>query len=990
MTDKPHKSRRAQQIAWVIAIIAVSALAGMTLAWRAPGFDLYARDRLMRSRGRIAPPDDIVIIAIDEASIARFGRFPWPRALMASALDRVAATQPKAIALDVLYSEPTAPANNDDDQRLAAAIARAGNVIAAAQLIGDNGGARPAEWLRPLPEIGRAAAGVGHVNVLTESDGAARGLLLRAADDEGRSLWAMAVETVRIGDRLSETALRDLPQGVTVGARIIPVQREVRLFIVNPRDAGAQTETVSADRMAIDYIGPTGSFAPRTYSFAEVMDGRVSAEVLRGSYVLIGATAATLGEQLATPFVHDEGADRNQHGALMPGVEVLANSINTILRARFYRETPDWLAALCAALVAAATLALLAVAHGRFEIARQLGALGGLTALILTLAYVSFAWGLIVPPLIQMLVALATAAPLGLLRRSLAVNVQLDARIAELTRAGEAISHPSINQQIIAGQLRSSPAAMIAELTEAEAVTIFVRAGGETDDFQLAAAHGAPVSVQRGWGSRAPLTAPISPRRSIAAAIAEGEDAARFFSFERERYGGAPWRAIVLSLGEADHPAGALVIAHSVEREPEQQTLRLCVELAASYLAAMALDSGEDDRSLAAATFWRRLSRGGEWKARMLGVLNRRALAHSLFVDRALRSVEDGLIVAGVDGRIVFVNPRATVIFNATERALMAADLFDKLREIEIGAAADKAGHARKETLVRLIVERSPIEREITIGGTPARHYTLRLSPVCAGDAGSGAVLGLVASLSDITRQRELQQIKSDVMTLVTHELRTPLTAIQGMSEVLAQFEVDADRRRKLHLAINDEAKRLMRMINDYLDITRLESGATGLRRAPVHLAPLIERTLLLVDPVAAQRDIRILRRYAPGLPPLLADADLLARAVTNLVANAIKYSPAQTEVVVELRADIHIEGGGLRIEVADRGPGIPAVARDRVFEKFYRVPRLADADVPGTGLGLALVREIAELHGGRVTVESEPGVGSTFTLRLPFAAAEE
>ncbi|MBO0720455.1 MAG: CHASE2 domain-containing protein, partial [Blastocatellia bacterium] len=128
------KSRRAPQIAWTIAIIVVSALAGMVLAWRAPGFDLYVRDRLMRTRGRMAPPDDIVIIAIDEASIARFGRFPWPRALMANALDRVAATQPKAIALDVLYSEPTS-ANNDGDQRLAAAIARAGNVIAAAQLI---------------------------------------------------------------------------------------------------------------------------------------------------------------------------------------------------------------------------------------------------------------------------------------------------------------------------------------------------------------------------------------------------------------------------------------------------------------------------------------------------------------------------------------------------------------------------------------------------------------------------------------------------------------------------------------------------------------------------------------------------------------------------------------------------------------------------------------------------------------------------------------
>ncbi len=432
MKDKTPGARRARQAAWVIAIIAFSALVGMSVAWRAPGFDLYARDLLMRARGRLAPPGDIVIIAIDEASIARFGRFPWPRALMADALDRVAAARPKAVALDVLYTEPTAQANNDDDRRLAGAIARAGNVAVAAQLIAANDRARPAEWLRPLPEIAALAAGVGHVNVLVESDGAARGLSLRAADDAGQAFWALAVETVRIGDGLGRDAVRDLPRGVTIGTRLIPVEREARPFLIRPLDRGdqnPQTETALASRLTIDYIGPTESFAPRTYSFAEVMDASLPAEALRGKYVLIGATAATLGEQVATPFIHDEDAEGNQHGELMPGVEVLANSINTILRARFYRETPVWLAALCAALAAAAALGLLNLAQGRFEIVRQLAALGGLMALILALAYLAFARRLIAPPLIPMLAAVMTAAPLGLLRRSLAINIALDARI---------------------------------------------------------------------------------------------------------------------------------------------------------------------------------------------------------------------------------------------------------------------------------------------------------------------------------------------------------------------------------------------------------------------------------------------------------------------------------------------------------------------------------------------------------------------------------
>ena len=147
-----------------------------------------------------------------------------------------------------------------------------------------------------------------------------------------------------------------------------------------------------------------------------------------------------------------------------------------------------------------------------------------------------------------------------------------------------------------------------------------------------------------------------------------------------------------------------------------------------------------------------------------------------------------------------------------------------------------------------------------------------------------------------------------------------------------------------------------------------------------MRIEALIERLLLLLEPVAAQQGIRLARRIAADLPPLVADADLLSRAIENLVSNAIKYSPSGTEVVIQASAAAEV----VTVEVTDQGYGIPEADLARIFEKFYRVPRVQDAGTPGTGLGLALVREIAELHGGSVSVKSEVNAGSTFTLRLP------
>ena len=250
-----------------------------------------------------------------------------------------------------------------------------------------------------------------------------------------------------------------------------------------------------------------------------------------------------------------------------------------------------------------------------------------------------------------------------------------------------------------------------------------------------------------------------------------------------------------------------------------------------------------------------RLPHGIEWKSRALATLQERLMQWLRFVDRALRSVEDGLVVAGIDGTILFANPRAAQVFGISEHALRGSNLFARLIE-------SAKGFDKREALVRLLVDRAPVERELAIGGSPDRRYTIRLSHVSDGLGVSGRPFGLVASFSDVTKQYQLQQIKDDVIALVTHELRTPLTAIQGFSELLSTFELDPEQQRRMHVAINEEAKRLARLIDDYLDITRLESGARPLRLTPVQINELIERTVLLLDPLAARRGIRLVRRF--------------------------------------------------------------------------------------------------------------------------------
>jgi len=231
-------------------------------------------------------------------------------------------------------------------------------------------------------------------------------------------------------------------------------------------------------------------------------------------------------------------------------------------------------------------------------------------------------------------------------------------------------------------------------------------------------------------------------------------------------------------------------------------------------------------------------------------------------------------------------------------------------------------------------------------------------------------------------RLREIDQAKSEFLSVVSHELRTPLTALQGFSELLLVRDVPPERARRYLGHVHTESQRLGRIVTDLLDLTRIESGrGLSLRREQLDLRGLIEANL---EVFACQHPLhRFDCTMAEALPPLWGDRDAMDRILKNLVSNAVKYSPRGGRVLVEARPAAD-RAGMVELAVEDDGVGIPAEALASIFDPYVRVAHPETATAPGLGLGLSLVRALAHAHGGLVEVESLPGKGSRFRVLLP------
>jgi len=320
----------------------------------------------------------------------------------------------------------------------------------------------------------------------------------------------------------------------------------------------------------------------------------------------------------------------------------------------------------------------------------------------------------------------------------------------------------------------------------------------------------------------------------------------------------------------------------------------------------------------------------------------------------ALSHVNQGVVMADEHGEIVFRNHRAQAYAGARHGdALAERTLVDLLRRALAGEEGTE-----------------PLE----LWGPPRR--TLELSAFPLHD--DGRVVGALAMVEDVSEKRRLDAVRRDFVANIGHELKTPVGALSLLSEALAD-ETDVEEFRRLTASMQREALRLGHIIEDLLDLSRIEAEETPLSEpVPVHL--IVSDAVERLQTRAEHRGISIAGPPVNETLIVLGDRRQLVSALDNLLENAVKYSDDGSSVQVTAGLD----DGVLAIAVEDHGIGIPTRDLERIFERFYRVDRARARDTGGTGLGLSIVRHVAHNHGGEVHVVSREGEGTTFTLTLP------
>ncbi len=324
-------------------------------------------------------------------------------------------------------------------------------------------------------------------------------------------------------------------------------------------------------------------------------------------------------------------------------------------------------------------------------------------------------------------------------------------------------------------------------------------------------------------------------------------------------------------------------------------------------------------------------------------------------VIRVLSVLPSASLVVAPDGVVLRANARATGLGLVNRDLVTIPDIRHLIERV-----ADD-GHPREQ---EMRVRRPPLGRELL-------ELRVRVASL-----GTGAILVLI---DDLAEERRVDVVRRDFVANVSHELKTPVGALSLLAEAVLAASDDSDQVRHFAERMQIEASRLSHLVQDVIDLSRLQGDDPLTRAEVVDVDELVRRAVDEVRTLAARQDIEIVVGDPTG-GLVYGDESQLLAALRNLLANAISYSPSHTRVAVGVRnADSIVE-----VAVKDQGIGIASNDLDRVFERFYRVDPARSRVTGGTGLGLAIVKHVSQNHGGECTVWSELGVGSTFTLRLP------
>lgn len=337
-----------------------------------------------------------------------------------------------------------------------------------------------------------------------------------------------------------------------------------------------------------------------------------------------------------------------------------------------------------------------------------------------------------------------------------------------------------------------------------------------------------------------------------------------------------------------------------------------------------------------------------------------------------VESSPDGLVMLEPSGQVAFFNPAAARLLNLAPQDIPAAPF-------EVSQLPAAAAQRLQESLEQVQAHEGVQEYD----WQEPQRLVLQLRDVNL-RAANGKSYGRLLHLHDITRERVIDEMKTDFISLVSHELRTPLTSILGFSSYMLTGRLGAvqDTQRTALESIHRQAKRLSAIISDFLDVSRIESGKIEMKKEPVQLKNIASRVVDDLRPQASEKQIQVNTRVEAGALPLVAlgDEQRIIQVFTNLVGNALKFTEPEGSIDVSLARS----NGEVVCKVRDTGCGIPPDELDRVFDRFYQVEKVVTRKSGGTGLGLAIVKNIVEAHGGRIWISSNLGEGTEVSFTLP------
>lgn len=544
------------------------------------------------------------------------------------------------------------------------------------------------------------------------------------------------------------------------------------------------------------------------------------------------------------------------------------------------------------------------------------------------------------------------------------IDSELTDKLVELASAGHILEGKSADLRIETGlrlleTVFPLSEAIVFRFDYTKGLTPVGRAGGEqTDD--------SPAARQTAWRERVALCERAFESRST---VVETEE------------NGAKSAQVALPLVYEGIAVGVLFVKvhRDFERADQYVLESFCGQLARNFQRKEL--RGKD---LPNKFWWSFLSTNSTENRVGTTSLIKSLMKEQSFSAIASSYLKEAHAIAYLDGTLAYLNRQMRHLAKLNSEQIYELDLFGLLENFKTDIFSEphlairrvlQTGDTYQNELYFAEKNRT-LDLQISLVKTPPDDISIHetnvaLKPAC-----------FLITLRDISAVKENEKLRSDMTSLMSHELRTPITSIKGFAELLLMDDQVTEEQREFLNIIANESQRLSKMISTFLSVSNLEqSDKKEVSKVAVKLDTVVREVVDELQDTAKRKRIRLVEKTNETIPPIAADKGLIRRAVSHLIDNAIKYSPERTSVMIStvLEADF------LRVVVEDRGYGIPADEEEKIWQKFYRVARDGqDKEEESTGLGLSLVKEIVEQHGGDVTLESEVGQGSRFSFTLP------